>query len=225
MGFDMNGNQLWSKTLCSNAYRRTVCDNTPGFHLGQNIVAWVNCINGGVYGQNIGPDGTMGPIEPPVITCLAPENFEGEYVHDMQAELFGARLSWIAPETQPLHYNLYRYKTIEKDEEIIEVPGDATSYFDESGIGIYKYQLTAVYENCESDFALTPDGENFVYLEVTGIEVSDNEEIVSITRIYTMNGQCLKHVDVNSLSNGVYILQGITADGQTVSRKIVVNQK
>ena len=224
MGFDMNGNQLWAKTLCSNAYRRTVCDNTPGFHLGQNIVFWVNCINSGIYGQNIGPDGTMGPIEPPVITCLAPEDFEGEYVHNMQEELFGVRLSWVAPETQPQHYNLYRYNNINKDEVIIEVPGDATSYFDESGLGAYKYQLTAVYENCESDFALTPDGENFVYIEVTGIEENSNDEIVTVTRIYTMNGQCLMHNNVSDLSNSVYVLQGITSDGQTVSRKIVVNK-
>ena len=224
MGFDMNGNQLWAKTLCSNAYRRTVCDNTPGFHLGQNIVFWVNCINGGIYGQNIGPDGTIGPIEPPVITCLAPEDFEGEYVHDMQEELFGVRLSWVAPETQPLHYNLYRYNNINKDEVIIEVPGDATSYFDESGLGAYKYQLTAVYENCESDFALTPDGENFVYIEVTGIEESGNDEIVTVTRIYTMNGQCLKHSDINALSNGVYLIQGLTENGRLVSRKVVVNR-
>ena len=224
MGFDMNGNQLWAKTLCSNAYRRTVCDNTPGFHLGQNIVFWVNCINGGIYGQNIGPDGTMGPIEPPVITCLAPEDFEGEYVHDMQEELFGVRLSWVAPETQPLHYNLYRYNNINKDEVIIEVPSDATSYFDESGLGAYKYQLTAVYENCESDIALTPDGENYVYIEVTGIEENSNEEIATVTRIYTMNGQCLKHSDINALSNGVYLIQGVTEDGRLVSRKVVINR-
>ncbi len=224
MGFDMNGNQLWAKTLCSNAYRRTVCDDTPGFHLGQNIVFWVNCINSGIYGQNIGPDGTMGPIEPPVTTCLAPEDFEGEYVHNMQEELFGVRLSWVAPETQPLHYNLYRYNNINKDEVIIEVPGEATSYFDESGLGAYKYQLTAVYENCESDFALTPDGENYVYIEVTGIEENSNEEIATVTRIYTMNGQCLKHSDINALSNGVYLIQGVTENGRLVSRKVVINR-
>jgi hypothetical protein len=224
MGFDMNGNQLWAKTLCSNAYRRTLCDNTPGFHLGQNIVFWVNCINGGIYGQNIGPDGTMGPIEPSVTTCLAPEDFEGEYVHDMQEELFGVRLSWVAPETQPLHYNLYRYNNINKDEVIIEVPGEATTHFDESGLGAYKYQLTAVYEDCESDFALTPDGENFVYIEVTGIEENGNDEIVTVTRIYTMNGQCLKHSDINALSNGVYLIQGVTEDGRLVSRKVVINR-
>ena len=224
MGVDMNGDQLWTKTLNSSTYRRTVCYNSTGFHQGQNIVAWVNCIDGGMYGQNIGPDGTMGPIEPPVITCLAPEDFEGEYVYDIQEELFGVKLSWVAPETQPLHYNLYRYNTVNRDEVIIEVPGDATSYFDESGLGVYKYQLTAVYEDCESDFALTPDGENYVYMEVTGIEEDSNDEIVTVTRIYTMSGHCLKHTSVNELSSGVYVIQGITADGQTVNCKIVVNK-
>ena len=224
IGLDMDGNQLWAKTLNSSTYRRTVCYNTTGFHQGQNIVTWVNCVNGGLYGQNIGPNGTTGPIEPPVITCLAPEDFEGEYVYDLQEDLFGVNLSWVAPETEPLHYNLYRYQEINKDEVVIEVPGDATSYFDESGLGIFTYQLTAVYENCESDFALTPEGENYVYMEVTGIEEDSNEEIVTVTRIYTMNGQCLKHTNVNELSSGVYILQGMTKDGQMASRKVVVNK-
>ncbi len=224
IGYDMQGDQLWAKNISIGTYNRTMCDNTPGFVMGQNIVTWVNCIDGGIYGQNIGPDGTMGPIEPPVITCLAPEDFQGEYVYDMQQELFGVKLSWVAPETQPLHYNLYRYQEITKDGEIIEVPGDATSYYDECGTGIYKYQLTAVYEHCESDFALTPDGENFVYMEVTGMEESSNDEIISVIRIYTMNGQCLKHSNVNELSNGVYVLQGWTEDGKLVSRKVVVNR-
>ena len=225
IGMDMNGNQLWAKTLCSSTYRRTVCANSPGFHYGQNMVIWVNCMNGGLYGQNIGPDGTMGPIEPPVITCLAPENFEGEYVYDMEEALFSVNLTWVAPETQPLHYNLYRYQEITKDGEIIEVPGDAISYYDESGTGIYKYQLTAVYENCESDFALTPEGEDYVYIEVTGIEDNSHDEIVTVTKIYTMNGQCLKHNDINALSSGIYLLQGLSEDGMMVNKKIVVNRK
>jgi len=223
-GFDMNGNLLWSKQLSSTSYARAMCENSTGFHLGQNIVAWVNSANGGVYGQNIGPDGTMGPIEPPVITCLAPENFEGEYIYDMEEELFGVKLSWVAPETQPLHYNLYRYQEINKDAEIIEVPGDATSYFDESGLGVYKYQLTAVYENCESDFALTPDGENFVYIEVTGIEDNANDAIVNVLNVYNMKGQRIMVKDMSELTTGIYILQGLTEDRRMVSKKIVVNK-
>ena len=226
MGMDMDGNQLWAKTLCSNVHRRTVCDNTPGFHLGQNIVAWVNCANGGLYGQNIGPDGTMGPIEPiiPTPDCPAPENLEGEYVFDTETQLFGVQISWTAPERQPLHYNLYRHSDNNKDDLVIEVPGDATSYFDESGMGGYRYQLTAVYEDCESDYALTPAGEDYIYVEVTGLEEDSDQTIVTLLSVYNMKGQRIKVADMNELKTGIYILQGLTQDGQMVSRKIVVNR-
>ena len=225
IGYDMDGNQIWAKTMSSNSYPRAMCENSTGFHLGQNVVAWVNSSTGSVYGQNIGPDGTMGPIEPPVITCLAPENFEGEYVYDIDEQLFGVRLNWTAPETLPLHYNLYRYNNINKDEIIIEVDANATSYFDESGIGQYKYQLTAVYENCESDFALTPDGENYVYIEVTGIEENNGQTIVTLLNVYNMNGQRIAVSDINELNTGVYILQGLTKDGRLVNRKVMVDKK
>ena len=223
-GYDMEGNQIWAKSMSSSSYSRSMCENSTGFLMGQNIVAWVNSSNGGVYGQNIGPDGTMGPIEPPIPTCFPPENLEGEYVYNIEEQLFGAKLNWTAPETQPLHYNLYRYENIYKDQVVIEVEADATSYFDECGIGQYTYQLSAVYEHCESDFALTPEGEDYITIEVTGIEESENNEIVTVTRIYTLNGQCLKHSDLSALSNGVYLLQGLTEDGKLVSRKVVVNQ-
>jgi hypothetical protein len=225
MGVDMNGNQLWAKTLCSNVYRRTVCDNTPGFVMGQNIVTWVNCIDGGIYGQNIGPDGNMGPIEPPVPTCLPPENLEGDYIYDMEEQLYGVQISWIAPDTQPLHYNLYRYSEIYKDETIIEVAADATSYFDETGIGAYKYQLTAVYEDCESDFALTPEGENHVYIEVTGIEENTDSRIVNVLSVYNMTGQRIMVNDMKELNTGVYILQGLTEDGRLVCQKVIIDKK
>ena len=223
-GYDMDGNLLWTKTMSSSAYARYMCDNSTGFHMGQNIVAWANSSNGGVYAQNIGPDGTMGPIEPPVITCLPSENFEGNYIYDEETQTFGVMLTWDAPESQPLHYNLYRYPVINKDAVVIEVPGDATSYLDECDPGEYKYQLTAVYENCESDFALTPNGENYIDIVVTGIGEASENEMVTITRIFTMNGQCLKHNNTEKLSNGVYIIQGLTEDGKLVSHKVVVNK-
>ena len=224
MGFDMDGNQLWAKTLCSNVYRRTVCDNTPGFVMGQNIVTWVNCIDGGIYGQNIGPDGTLGPIEPPVISCLAPENFEGEYVYFMEDQQFGVILNWEAPETLPLRYNLYRSDFSTKEEIIIEVAGDATSYNDESGVGQYKYQLTAVYENCESDFALTPEGEDFVLIEVTGLQENTDEEIVTILRIFHASGQTINSKTLEGLNTGVYIIQGVTKEGNWASKKIMIEK-
>ena len=225
IGFDMNGNQLWTKRMSSNSYARAMCDNSASFHMGQNIVAWVNGSNGGVYGQNIGPDGTMGPIEPPVPTCFPPKNLEGEYVYNMEEQLFGVKLNWTAPEPQPLHYNLYRYDNIYKDQVIIEVEADATSYFDECGLGQYTYQLTAVYEHCESDFALTPEGEDHVTIEVTGIEENPNSRIVNVLNVYNMKGQRITVSDMDDLTTGVYILQGLTEDGRLVSQKVMVNKK
>ena len=224
-GFDMDGNQLWSKCMSSNSYSKAMCENSTGFHMGQNIVAWVNSSNGSVYGQNIGPDGTMGPIEPPVITCFPPENLEGEYVYDMEEQLFGVKISWIATETQPLHYNLYRYSEIYKDQVIIEVEADATSYFDECGLGQYTYQLTAVYEHCESDFALTPEGEDFVQIEVTGIEENVDNRIINVLNVYNMKGQRISANHMSELNTGVYILQGLTEDGRLVSQKVMVDKK
>ena len=223
-GFDMDCNATWSTQMCSNPYNKTGNENTSGFHLGQDVVVWVDASNGGVYGQNIGTDGTMGPIEPIVITCFPPENLEGAYLYDMDEEDFGAMLTWDAPETQPLLYKLYRSDVPTKESVVFEIDGNETSYYDASGLGSYIYQLTAVYEHCESDFALTPDGEDFVIINVTGIEENVEETMVTVTGIYTMNGQCLKHNNVNELSNGIYIIQGLTEDGQRVNRKIVINK-
>ena len=221
-GFDMDGNLQWTKQMCSNRNNKSFCDNSAGFHLGQNIVAWVDSDNSRVYGQNIGLDGTMGPVVIPE-PCLAPEDFEGEYIYDMENQAFGVKLTWVAPENQPLHYNLYRYDLSNvKENIIIEVEGTATSYYDESGMGQYKYQLTAVYENCESDFALTPEGENYLNIDVTGLSENSTEEMVTVLKVYTMNGQHIDILDTNELPAGIYILRGLTQDGCLVSRKVIV---
>jgi len=167
----------------------------------------------------------MGPLDPVIpVTCLAPENFEGEYAYDMEADAFGVRLTWTAPENLPLHYNLYR-NNFESDIEVIEIEASATDYYDATGMGDYMYQLTAVYEDCESDYALTPDGQDFVFVEVTGIPENTNDEIVTITNIYNMYGQRIQARDLNELTTGVYVIQGLTNDGRLVSRKTVVNRR
>lgn len=224
IGMDMEGNQLWTKTINSGSYRRTVCKNTTGFHLGQNIVAWVNCIDGGLYGQNIAPDGTLGPVEP-ILPCLAPENFEGEYTFNYEMQEFGTTLSWVAPQILPLYYNLYRTDILSKETVTIEVPADVTSYYDPTGMGNYMYQLTAVYEHCESEFALTPDGEDHVEIHVTGIKENLNEAIITVLNIYNMQGQHIKAKNIDNLSNGIYILQGLTETGQMVSHKVIIDKK
>ena len=226
-GYDMEGNQIWDKTMSSSSYSHTMCDNSTGFHMGQNIVAWVNGTNGGVYGQNIGPDGTMGPIDPiiPEPDCFPPTNFEGAYSYDAETQTYGVMLTWDAPEVLPLHYNLYRFDLNVKENIVIEVSADATSYYDEAEMGYYKYQLTAVYEECESEFALTPNGEDHVDIVVTGVTENGEGDIVTVVNLYNMRGQQFGTKDLNELNSGIYILQGLTQDGRLVSRKVVVNKK
>lgn len=225
IGMDMDGNTIWTKTMSSTLYSRNFCKNSAGFHLGQNIVAWTNASNGGIYGQNIGPDGTMGPIEPPTPTCYAPENFEGEYVYDDETQTFGTRLTWTAPETQPLHYNLY-VTDPSGCTTTVEIEPTETVYYDETTvIGSVIYRLTAVYEACESDFALTPSGEDFVQIEITGIEENVDSKIVNVLNVYNMNGQRLMVDDMNALNTGIYIIQGLTEDGRLVSQKVMVERK
>ncbi len=223
IGYDMQGDQLWAKNISIGTYNRTMCDNSTGFHLGQNIVAWVNGSNGNVYGQNIGPDGTMGPIEIPE-PCLAPTNFEGSYVYNSEDQTFGALLTWDAPETQPLWYNLF-INLPDGNTIHASIDPTETEYYHELNVSAtITYRLTATYEHCESDYALTPDGEDYVSINVTGIEENLDDEIVTIMRIFNANGQSLQVKDLNELNTGLYILQGLTKDGKIVSKKMVVNK-
>lgn len=226
MGVDMDGNQLWSKRISSVPYNKAMCRNSTGFVQGQNILAWVNSNSGGLYGQNIGTDGTMGYIEPviPVPTCLAPENFDGGYVYDDETQAFGAMLTWTAPETQPLYYNLYITDPAGCTTNMVIEPTETSFYDETTVIGAIVYQLTAVYENCESDFALTADGEDHVTVEVTGIEENTDDAIIIVLKVYNTNGQAVATKSLDDLTTGLYILQGLTKDGRMVSKKVVVNK-
>lgn len=221
-GFDMNHNELWHTQLCSNPYNKTGDKNTPGFYAGQNISVWVNAETGGLYGQNIGQNGEMGEITPPTppTPCYPPTNFEGEAYYNAETGISAAVVSWTAPETQPLHYNLY----LEGVKEIIEIDGEYTSYYQELEPGDYIFKLSAVYEDCESDFAFTPDGDDYILIEIPSHEsVSEieYEEIVNVIEIYNLNGQRINTTEIQSLNQGIYIIKGVTESGKITTRKIV----
>lgn len=222
-GFDMSGNSMWTTQMSSTTYKKTGCDNSTGFVGGQNIVAWVHGDNGGLYAQNIGQKGDMGDVEPPVppAPCEAPTNFQGFYAYDSQCNWFGSEFYWTAPETTPLSYNLYRENLATSTTDIIEIEADATEYVDNVEIGDYIYRLTAVYEDCESDYALTPSGDDYLLIEVTSVDEIRYEEIVNVIAIYNINGQLVNAKNINELSQGMYIIKGMTDSGKTVIRKIV----
>lgn len=228
VGYDGEGNVQWSATMSSTRYSKTISENTPGFHDGQNIVAWVNSDDGGVYGQNIGWDGTLGEISPlpPPPCCYEPSNLQGSYVYNEETASYGALITWDAPDYNFLHYNLYRHNLDDGTTDIIAINADTTSYFDEAAPSTYKYQLTAMYEAFESDFALTPDGEDYIIIEVTSVpENNYDNEIVTLLRVFSTSGQVIRNANMGELSSGVYIVQGLTATGRLVTKKVMVNKE
>ena len=223
-GFDSDGNLQWETVMNNVNSWKVAAANTTGFHNGQDIMMWVNHDQGGLYGQNIGIDGTMGYIEP-ILPCLAPENFAGEYVYNEEDQTFGALLTWDAPETQPLWYQLY-ITLPDGNTFTAEVEPTETEYYHEMTVAAtITYRLIAIYEYCESDYALTPDGEDYVTVVVTGIEENTNDSIVTVLNVYNMNGQRIAVSDMNELNTGVYVIQGLTEDGRMVSRKAEVSRK
>ena len=224
VGYDSEGNVQWNTTMSTTRYNKTISENTPGFHNGQNIVAWVNSDDGGVYGQNIGWDGALGEVTVPC--CYEPSNLQGEYIYIEETASYGALITWDAPTYSVLHYNLYRQNLDEGTTEVIEIDANTTSYLDETTPGSYKYQLTAMYDDFESEFALTPDGEDYIIIEVTSVPENDNDnEIVTLFNIYTTSGQIIPNANIGELSSGVYIVQGLTTTGKFVTKKVIVNNK
>jgi len=224
--YDQDLSETWYTIMSTSNYEKTISENTSGFHNGQNIVAWINAQDGGVYGQNIGEEGDMGIPIPPVPCCFAPGNFEGNYLYQEETATFGAMLTWEAPAQSFLHYNLYRENLNDGTTDVIEIDADATSYFDETSPSTYRYQLTAMYEDFESEFAQTPDENDYIIIEVTSVLENENEnQIVTLLKIYSANGQIIRHTNMDELSSGVYIVQGLTSSGKLVTKKVILSNK
>lgn len=219
----MIGRVAWSTTLSSTATSKVASEGNMGFLHQQNVCAWIDATNGGLYAQNFSVFGEMGDITP-VQVCDGPENLTGLYVHNDQTNSFGVKLLWDDPMIPILSYNIYRTDLDSGEEALFIMDGNNNAYFDACPIGHYKYQLKALYADCGTSLpATTAEGDDYVIMEVTSVNEDADDDIVIPTRIYTLSGQLIQDANLETLSRGVYIIQGLSRDGRLVTQKIVVN--
>ncbi|MBP5797250.1 MAG: choice-of-anchor J domain-containing protein, partial [Bacteroidales bacterium] len=145
----------------------------------------------------------------------------------------------------PVNFAVYR-----NGSQIATVPCTGAysyTYFDNVAAGNYEYQVKALYEDCESDFALTATGQNYVTVNVTAVgEISDmisvypnptngnvTIEAAGMNRITVVSalGQVVYDAAVNAdnyqmnlgqFKAGIYMVRISTESGVSVKRVTVV---
>ncbi len=181
------------------------------------------------------------PPAPPVLPCSAPTNLRREEPWGM------AHIAWDAPEDRvPDSYTVVIINHQLND--TTNVTG-LTELFYEEAIAIditdKSYKVKAVYEECESEFALNANGEDFI--RVTNLSVDECQMNVKLypnptsgqlnikadgmtsASVYDLVGQCLMQmsaqdgqasVDMSQMKNGVYFIKVNTANGSVIQRVV-----
>ena len=186
-------------------------------------MAWVDADGGGLYTQNIQPNGNMGPLP---TGCPGPTGFRGEYSY-IDEETYGTMLTWDRPEEEVDYYVVYRTDLATGEVKEVEFSGQDNYFFDPAYIGQFSYQLRVMwaYLDCGLSMpATTDDGQDHVTVLVTDIPETTDEPIVSVLNIYTLSGQRIQSKDLETLSKGIYLLEGLTADGKRIHRKFTVTE-
>ena len=182
--------------------------------------------------------------EPPVLPCPAPTDFSGRILApDSETRIL--RLEWQAPaDRAPESYTLM----IGGDSLCMSGQYGITDTFYEVEISAdiavhYFFVLFAVYPECVSESALTPDGESYIHLtnlsvdehslnvklypNPTSCQVTIEAEDMTSVSLYNLVGQCLMEttakdgttvLDMNGLQNGVYMVKVNTKFGSVIQR-------
>jgi len=184
--------------------------------------------------------------EPPVLPCSAPTQL---FCDDRPALGFSTAIhvEWQAPEDRvPDSYTLFVYNMIANDTTILTGLTETVYESLYSIDGTDKiFQLKAVYPECESDFALTANGEDFVrftslsvneaavsvrlYPNPTSGLLAIEAEHMNAVGLYNLVGQCLMEktaendnavLDLNGFMEGVYFVKVTTSQGSIVKKVV-----
>lgn len=180
-------------------------------------------------------------IPSPVLPCSAPSNLRRE-------EPFGAaHIAWDAPEDRvPDSYTVVIINHQLND--TTNVTGLTELFYEEAihiDITDKSYKVKAVYDECESEFALNANGEDFIrvtnlsvdecqmnlklYPNPTSGQLSIEAVDMTLVSVYDLVGQCVMQmtaddnqtaIDLSQLQNGIYFIKVNTANGSAVQRVV-----
>ena len=174
------------------------------------------------------------PPVPPLLPCDPPTNLSVE----SQANNL-VTIVWTAPERPVDAYSLVRIDNLTQTETTLEVLAE-TSYSEELGPEYdLSFKVKALYEECESEWALTADSLDFV--RVHNLAVAENPAGVRLypnpahqtlhvdadlpceTVIYDLLGQQVlvsngNELNISKLTNGVYFVKVTTEKGSFVQK-------
>ncbi len=181
--------------------------------------------------------------EPPVLPCSAPIGLK-------QGTAWPS-IEWTAPEDRtPDSYTVTVIDHLMNDAitEIADVT--ETKYVDEvpsEEVAIDRsYKVKAVYPECESEFALADNGDDFI--RISNVSVGENQlsnvklypnptagqlsieaENMTTVSVFDLVGQCLIQMtakygqatlDMSQLQNGIYLIKVSTANGSMMQRVV-----
>ena len=182
-------------------------------------------------------------IPAPVLPCTEPTGLKQGTV--------GNSIEWTAPEDRtPDSYSVTIINHMLEDEttEITDITETQFVYEPSTGVLAFDVSLKvkAVYPECESEFAMTDNGEDFIH--ITNVSVDENplsnvklypnptsgqlsvtaENMTSVS-VYDLMGQCIMQMsaekgqltlDMGLLQNGIYFVKVNTANGSVVQRVV-----
>ena len=177
--------------------------------------------------------------------CVEPNDLDAEVMQ--QSSQWGVKLTWDrGGDSNPAKYFIYRSSDGNEYAKIDEVAGSINTYFDPV-VGDYYYKVTAKYSNCESDFATSVSGANYVHVTITGVAEKDNlvkvypnpanDKLylkgvgISSIALYNIVGQVVyssqnsdaeQTIELGEMPSGVYMLKISTSEGDVVKRVSVV---
>ena len=148
--------------------------------------------------------------------CEPPTGLNGEYLWTNEG--FGTMLTWTY-DVDPQSFKVYRSDDGIHYAEIATVDKTLREYFDIAEAGTYFYKVTAFRSYCESTPAWADNGEDFVYLQVTSVDESDQAATVfpnPANQHLCIEAEGLQQVVVYNVMGQVVYSQSCDEDGTVI---------